>query len=43
MTTNGGREEHAAGDIWVVPINARVVIEASAETTVLRAMYFVKE
>lgn len=43
VTTNGGREEHAAGDIWVVPINARVVIEASAETTVLRAMYFVKE
>lgn len=43
VTTNGVREEHAAGDIWVVPLHARVEIEASAETTVLRAMYFVKE
>jgi hypothetical protein len=43
VTTNGQREEHAAGDIWVVPLNARVTIEASGEVTVLRAMYFIQE
>jgi uncharacterized cupin superfamily protein len=39
VTTNGEVIEHAAGDIWVVPLNARVTIEASNEATVLRAMY----
>lgn len=43
VTTNGDRVEHTAGDIWMVPLNARVTIEASGEATVLRAMYFVKE
>jgi quercetin dioxygenase-like cupin family protein len=43
VTTNGEREEHAAGDIWVVPMNARVTIAASDEVTVLRAMVFIKE
>jgi len=42
VTTNGERIEHAAGDIWVVPLNARVTIEASGEATVLRAMHFTK-
>jgi hypothetical protein len=43
VTTDGVREEHAAGDIWVVPMNAQVLIEPSNETTVLRAMYYIKE
>jgi hypothetical protein len=43
VTTNGQREEHAAGDIWVVPLNARVTIEASGEVTVLRAMYVIQD
>jgi gentisate 1,2-dioxygenase len=42
VTTDGERIEHAAGDIWVVPLHARVKIEASGEATVLRAMYFTK-
>jgi hypothetical protein len=41
VTTNGERQEHTPGDIWVVPMNARVTIAASGEASVLRAMYLI--
>ena len=42
VTTNGERQEHTPGDIWVVPMNARVTIAASGEASVLRAMYLIR-
>jgi hypothetical protein len=43
VTTDGLREEHAGGDIWVVPLNARVTISPSGEASVLRAMVLIKK